>query len=127
MPNRGCNSQTSTSPLTRVYRLHRQYTNTSDNPISTSVHPGQISGAEGATEAHSEVGDPATGAAWEEPTPRETTGTVLRLHVDTVAHGPTEQEKNARPWTKSATIVGDLDIFQKYVDKDQTIKPVKRL
>ena len=73
------------------------------------------------------MGDPATGVAWEEPTPGETTGTVLRLHVDTVAHGPTEQEKNARPQTKSATIVGDLDIFQKYVDKDQTIKIVKRL
>ena len=78
------------------------------------VHaPGQISGAEGATEAHSEVGDPATGAAWEEPTPRETTGTVLRLHVGTVAHGPTKQEKNARPQTKNATIVEDLDIFSK--------------
>ena len=50
--------------------------------------------------------------------PRETTGTVPRLHVDTAAHGPTGQEKNARPQTKSATIVGDLDIFQKYVDKD---------
>ena len=87
----------------------------------------QISGAEEATEAYSEVGDPATGAAWEEPTPRETTDTVLRLHADTVAHGPTGQEKNARPQTKSATTVEDLDIFQKYADKDQTIKIVKRL
>ena len=71
--------------------------------------------------------DPATGAAWEEPTPRETTDIVPRLHADTVAHGPTGQEKNARPQTKNATIVGDLDIFQKYADKDQTIKIVKRL
>ena len=88
---------------------------------------GQISGAEEATEAHSEVGDPATGKAWEEPAPGETTGIVPRLLVDTVAHGPTGQEKNARPQTKSVTIVGDLDIFQKYADKDQTIRIVKRL
>ena len=47
--------------------------------------------------------------------------------MDTVAHGPTGQEKNARPWIKSATIAGDLDTFQKYADKDQTIKIVKRL
>ena len=65
--------------------------------------------------------------AWEEPSPRETTGTVLRLHVDTVAHGPTGQERTARPQAKSATTVGDLDISQKYADKAQTIKIVKRL
>ena len=42
------------------------------------------------------AGDPATEVAWEKPTPRETTDTVLRLHVATAAHGPTEQERNAR-------------------------------
>ena len=47
MPNRGCNLQTSTSSLTRVYRLHRQYTNTSDNPISTSVPQGSFQGQRG--------------------------------------------------------------------------------
>ena len=65
--------------------------------------------------------------AWEEPGPGETTDTVLRIHVDTAAHDPTEQEKNARPQAKSATIVGDLDISQKYADKAQTIKIVKTL
>ena len=58
--------------------------------------PGQASGTGEATEAPSEVGDPATEAAWEEVAPRETTDIVLRLHVATVAHGPTEQERNAR-------------------------------
>ena len=65
--------------------------------------------------------------AWEEPTPGETTGTVLRLHVDTAAHGHTDQEKNARPWAKSVTIVGDLDISQRYAGKGQTINIVRRL
>ena len=71
--------------------------------------------------------DPATGVAWEEPTPGETTGTVPRLHVGTAAHGPTDQEKNARPWAKSVTIVGDSDTSQKYADKGWTINIVKRL
>ena len=65
--------------------------------------------------------------AWEEPGPGETTDTVLRLHVDTVAHGPTGQEMNTRSQAKSATTVGDLDISQKYADKAQTIKIMKRL
>ena len=78
-------------------------------------------------EAHSEAGDPATGVAWEEPTPRETTDIVLRLHADTVAHDPTDQENNARLWAKGVTTVGDSDIFQKYADKGQTIKIMKRL
>ena len=47
--------------------------------------------------------------------------------MDTVAHGPTDQEKNARLWAKSVTTVADLDIFQKYAGKDQTIKIMKRL
>ena len=89
--------------------------------------PGQTSGAGEATEAPTEAGDPATEAAWEEPTPGETIGTVPRLHVATAAHGPTKQEKNARPQAKSATTVVDLDISQKCVDRDQTTKTVKRL
>ena len=36
--------QTSTSSLTRVCRLHRQYTNTSDNPISTSTPQDKFQG-----------------------------------------------------------------------------------
>ena len=89
--------------------------------------PGQTSGAEEAIEAPSEVGDPATEAAWEEPTPGETTDIVPRLHAATAAHGPTEQGRNARLWAKSALTVVDLDIFQKYAGRDQTIKIVKRL
>ena len=73
------------------------------------------------------MGDPATGVAWEEPTPGETTGIVLRLHVATVVHGPTDQERNARLWAKNATIVVDSDISQKCAGKGQTIKIVKRL
>ena len=89
--------------------------------------PRQTSGAGEATEAPTEAGDPATEAAWEEPTPRETAGIVLRLHVATVVHGPTEQERNARLWAKSATTVVDLDTSQKCVDRDQTTKTMKRL
>ena len=73
------------------------------------------------------AGDPATEVAWEEPTPRETTDIVPRLHVATAAHGPTEQGRNARLWAKSAITVVDLDIFQKCVGRDQTTKIVKRL
>ena len=46
--------------------------------------------------------------------PRRDYGTVPRLHAGTVAHGPTKQERNARPQTKSAIIVEDLDISQRY-------------
>ena len=59
--------------------------------------------------------------------PRETTGIVPRLHVDTVAHGPTDQERNAELWDRSATTVVDSDTFQKYAGKGQTIKIMKRL
>ena len=65
--------------------------------------------------------------AWEEPTPRETTDIVPRLHVATAAHGPTEQERNARLWAKSAITVVDLDISQKYAGKGQTTRIMKRL
>ena len=126
LPDRGCNTQTSTSPLTRVYRLHRQYINTQDSPIPNSK-PGQTSGVEEATEAHSEVEDSATGPAWEEPSPGETSDTVPRLHVNTVAHGPTNQEKNARPHIKSVTTVENLDIFQKCAGTTRTIKIMKGL
>ena len=54
------------------------------------------------------MGDPAIGVAWEEPGPRETTSTVLRLHVDAVAHGPTGQRRNAKPQAKSATTVAKV-------------------
>ena len=59
--------------------------------------------------------------------PGETTDIVPRLHAATAAHGPTEQGRNARLWAKSAITVVDLDIFQKYAGRDQTIKIVKRL
>ena len=127
MPNRGCNSQTSASPLTRVYRLHRQYTNTSDNPISTSMPQDKFQGQRWPQRPTQRRDIQLQGRHGRNLPPRETTGTVLRLHVDTVAHGPTKQEKNARPQTKNATVVGDLGISQKYADKDQTIKIVKRL
>ena len=117
--------QTSTSPLTRVCRLHIQYTNTQDGPIPTTVNQAKFQGR-GGTEAHLEVEDSATGAAWEEPCPRETSDTVPRLHVNTVAHGPTNQ-KNVRPHIKSVTIVENLDIFQKCAGTTQTIKIMKRL
>ena len=94
---------------------------------SLKCTPGQTSGAEKATEAPSEVGDPATEVAWEEPTHGETTDIVPRLHVATVGHGPTEQGRNARLWAKSAITVVDLDISQKCVGRDQTTKTVKRL
>ena len=57
--------------------------------------------------------DLATGLAWEEPGPRETTGTVLRLLVNTVAYGPTKQEKSARPQVKNVTTVENLGHFSK--------------
>ena len=67
------------------------------------------------------------GAAWEGPTPRETTDRVLRLHAATVVHGHTDQERNARLWAKSAITVANLDISQKYADRGQTTKIMKRL
>ena len=116
---------------TDKYKHSDQSTQTTQTVHQTTQFPqrtpGQVSGVEGVTEAHSEVGGQATGVAWEEPDPGETTDTVPRLHADIVAHGPTGQEKNARPQAKSATTVGDLDISQKYADKAQTIKIVKRL
>ena len=59
--------------------------------------PEQTSGPGEDTEGPTEVGEPAKGVAWEEPSPRETTGIVLRLHVATAAHGPTKLEKTAKP------------------------------
>ena len=57
--------------------------------------PGQTSGAGEDTEDPTEVVETATGVAQEGP--GETTGTVLRLHAVTVAHGPTKLGKTARP------------------------------
>ena len=79
--------------------------------------PGQASGAGEDTGGHTEVADPATGPALEDSGPTETTGTVPRLHVATVAHGPTEQEKNAEPQAKSACTVVDLDTSPKCANK----------
>ena len=36
--------QTSTSTLTRVYRLHRQYTSTPDSPIPTNMPQDKLQG-----------------------------------------------------------------------------------
>ena len=49
----------------------------------------------------------------------KTTGTVLRLCVETAASGPTNPGKNTGSSTKSAFIVEDLDIFQKCAGKIQ--------
>ena len=94
---------------------------------SLKCAPGQTSGGEEAIEAPSEAGDPATEVAWEDPAPGETTDIALRLHVATLAHGPTEQGRNARLWAKSAITVVDLDMFQKYAGRGQTIKIMKKL
>ena len=75
--------------------------------------PGRASGPGEDTEGLTEAGDPARGAAWEEPIPKETTGIVPRLHAATAAHGPTEQEKNAEPQAKSASTVVDIGHFSK--------------
>ena len=87
------------------------------NELPQTCTPGQTSEEREATEGHSEAVDPAKGVAWGIPAPGETTDTVLRLHVATVAHGPTEQEKSVKPQDRSAYTVVKLDILPKYVDK----------
>ena len=89
--------------------------------------PGQVSGAGEDTEGPTEVEDPARGAAWEEPSPRETTDAVSRLHAATAAYGPTRQGKNARLWAKSACTVVELGTSQKYVGRSYIINRVTRL
>ena len=44
LPDRGCNSQTSASPLTRVCRLHGQYPNTQNSPISMTASQTKLKG-----------------------------------------------------------------------------------
>ena len=44
LADRRCNMQAGTSPLTRVYRLHRQYASTQDSPISTNVPQAKLQG-----------------------------------------------------------------------------------
>ena len=73
------------------------------------------------------MADTTTEVAWEEPDPRETSDTVPRLHVNTVAHGPTNQERSARPHIRNVTAVENLDISQKCAGTTQTIKIMKRL
>ena len=67
----------------------------------------------GGHEAHSEVGDPVIGAAWEEPIPGGTTGTVLRLHVDTVAHGPHRIGEECKALDQECYNCGRLGHFSK--------------
>ena len=57
--------------------------------------------------------DPATGAAWEEPTPRETTDIVPRLHVDTVAHGPYRSGEECKAVGQECYHCGRLGDFSK--------------
>ena len=77
------------------------------NPRGRGGHRGSFRG-----------GDPATEAAWGEHTPGETTDTVPRLHAAIVAHGPTEQEKNAEPQARSASTVVNSGISPKCADKN---------
>ena len=44
LPDRRCNMQTSTSPSIRVCRLHRQYINTQNSAISTTVSQAKLQG-----------------------------------------------------------------------------------
>ena len=57
----------------------------------------------------------------------KTTDTVPRLSANTVAPGPTNQRKNARPSKKSVATVEHLDISQKCAGKTQTTNTVTRL
>ena len=113
LSDRGCNTEAGTSPLTRVYRLHRQYASTQDSPISTDAPQAKLQGQEEATEAHSEVGDPATGAAWEEPSPRETTGTALRLYVDYCGSWPHRIGEECKASNQECYNCGKLGHFSK--------------
>ena len=66
--------------------------------------------------------DPAAVVAQPQgPGPRETTSTVLRLHVNNVGQTLTGLKKNVELSIKSAIIVGGLDTSQMYAEKTQTI------
>ena len=67
-----------------------RYTTSMNSPKHA---PGQASGAGEDTDPTGAAG-PAREAAQD---PGETTGTVLRLHVITVANGPTKPERSAKP------------------------------
>ena len=112
MSNRGCNSQTSASPSPESI----------DCTDSTPIHqitefpqacPRTNFRGRGGYRGPFRGGDPATGVAWEEPAPRETTSTVLRLHAGTVAHGPTDQERNAEAVGQECHNCGRLGHFSK--------------
>ena len=84
----------------------------------------QASGAGEDTDP-TEAAEPAREAAQEDP--GETTGIVQRLHVVTVANGPTRLERIAKPQAKNARTVVDLGISLKCVDKDYITNRVTRL
>ena len=127
MSNRGCNLQTSTSPLTRVHRLHRQYTHTPNNWISTSMPQDKFQGQRRLQRPLQRQETQPQGQHGRCLPLEKLQSTVLRLHAGTTAHGPTDQERNAELWARSATTVADSDIFQQYAGKGQTIKIMKRL
>ena len=57
---------------------------------------------------------PTTEAVYEVPTPRvKTTSTVLRLHVNSAVHGPTNTDQNSRLQDRSISTVGKLRHFSK--------------
>ena len=53
------------------------------------------------------------GGLWEEPNPGKTSDTVQRLHVNTVAHGPTNQEKKCKASHQECYYCGKLRHFSK--------------
>ena len=93
-------------PSTRICRVHRQYINTQNSPVSTPVRQVKVQGQRS-------LQRPTQGQqTWPQRwlSPGETSDTVLRLHISTVAHGPTNQERNAKPHIKSVTAIENLDI-----------------
>ena len=91
--------QTEDATRRQVQALRPESTDCND---STPLHhinefpkraPGQASGAGEDTDPTGAAG-PAREVAQD---PRETTGTVQRLHVITVAKGPTKPERSAKP------------------------------
>ena len=90
--------------------------------------PDQTSGAEEATEAHSEVADTTTEVAWEEPDPGKTSDTVPETACEYCGSWPHKSgEECARPHIKNVTAVENLDISQKCAGTTQTTKIMKRL
>ena len=118
--------QTSTRPLTRVYRLHRQYTNTSDNPISTSMPQDKFQGQRGPQrptqrwEIQLQGGMGGT-HPWRDY--RHSTETTCG-YCGSWPHRTGEECKASDQECYNCRRLGH---FPKCVDKDQTIKIVKRL